>query len=82
MQRLSFEMGAWEMRSAAKQQLFFSVQDLGRRWGISPFTIRRLIDAAQLKSVRFGARWFVPLDEVTRAEREGAGAPPRRKRSG
>jgi excisionase family DNA binding protein len=57
----------------------FSVQETARRWGVSPFTVRRLIDAGQLRSVTIAARRLVPVSEVERCEVAGVGRARKRK---
>ena len=46
----------------------FSVQETAKRWGVSPFTIRRLIDSGELRSVTIAARRLVPISEIERCE--------------
>lgn len=62
----------------ADKQLF-SVQETAKRWGVSPFTVRRLIDSGELRSVTIAARRLVPVAEVERCEVEGAGRARKRK---
>jgi hypothetical protein len=67
--------------SVAERPLGFSIDDLAERWGMSPFTIRRLIDGDHLRTITIGARRLIPAEEVRRAEVEGCGAPRKRTRS-
>lgn len=57
----------------------FSVQETAKRWGVSPFTIRRLIDCGELRSVTIAARRLVPISEIERCEVQGAGTARKRK---
>jgi hypothetical protein len=47
---------------------------------VSSFTLRRLIDAGYVKSVNISGRRLVPMEEIERIAREGAGKPRRRKK--
>jgi len=66
------------MTSTAEPKLF-SIERLADRWDMSKWSIRRHIDAGNLKSVSIGARRLVPLSEVERAEQFGVGTPRARK---
>jgi excisionase family DNA binding protein len=57
----------------------FSVQETAERWGVSSFTVRRLIDSGELRSVTIAARRLVPISEIERCEVEGAGTARKRK---
>lgn len=48
--------------------------------GVSVFSLRRLIDAGEMKSVTIGARRLVPVAEIERVATQGAGTPRSRKR--
>jgi hypothetical protein len=61
------------------RSLGFTIGELAARWELSPFTIRRLVDSDHLRTITIGARRFIPLDEVLRAEQEGTGVPRKRK---
>jgi excisionase family DNA binding protein len=56
-----------------------SIQETAERWGVSPFTVRRLIDAGDLRSVTIAARRLVPLPEIERCELAGTGTPRTKK---
>ncbi len=59
-----------------------SVSYASKRLGVSPFTIRRLIDTGALKAVHVGARVLIPTAEIERVVERGAGTPrPPRGRS-
>jgi excisionase family DNA binding protein len=62
----------------AEKQLW-SVQETAERWSVSPFTVRRLIDSGELRSVTIRARRLVPVSEIERCEMEGVGTARRRK---
>ena len=55
------------------EKQLWSVQETAKRWSVSPFTVRRLIDAGEVRSVTIGARRLVPVSEIERCETEGAG---------
>ena len=55
------------------------IPEASKRWGVSTFTTRRLIDAGYVRSVTISARRLIPEEEVDRVTREGAGKPRRRK---
>jgi excisionase family DNA binding protein len=46
---------------------------------ISTFTLRRLIDSGEVRSVTIGARRLLSIDEIERLCKEGAGTPRTRK---
>lgn len=48
--------------------------------GVSVFSLRRLIDAGEMKSVTIGARRLIPVAEIERVAAQGAGTPRPRKR--
>jgi hypothetical protein len=58
----------------------FGYGDVGRRWGISPWTVRRAVDRGELKAINIGARRMICLAEIQRAEQFGIGSPRRRTR--
>lgn len=55
----------------------FSIQETADRWGVSHFTIRRLIDAGDIHSVTIAARRMVPRTELERCELMGTVGKPR-----
>jgi hypothetical protein len=48
-------------------------KDLYLRWNVSLATVRRKMKSGQIRTVKFGARRLVPIDEVLRIDREGIG---------
>ena len=56
-----------------------SVSEASEKWGVSKFTTRRLIDAGYVRSVTISSRRLIPVEEVERVSREGAGKPRARK---
>jgi len=56
-----------------------SVTFAATRLGVSPFTVRRLIDAGAVRAVHVGARILIPVAEIDRVVSEGAGRPRTRK---
>ena len=60
---------------SAGNKSLFGIGEVGDRWGVSPWTIRRLIDSGELRSITIGARRLLPLAEIERAEQFGVGRP-------
>lgn len=56
------------------------IGEVAKLFGVSHFTIRRLIDAGHIRAVNIGTRWLIPNTEVERVLAGGAGIPRRRKR--
>jgi hypothetical protein len=69
------------MVTAEQQQLFTFEQLSQERWGGTPsiWTLRRLADDGQLKTVYIGARRLIPLSEVLRVEQYGLGTGRKRR---
>jgi len=63
-------------------QSLFGIAEVAARLGVSPFTIRRLINSGKLHSVTVGTRRLVPLDEILRAEQGGVGTPRKAAQAG
>lgn len=61
----------------APERTLLGISETASRWGVSVFSIRRLIDAGHLKSVTIGARRLLSLVEIERAEQFGVGTPRR-----
>jgi excisionase family DNA binding protein len=57
----------------------FSFSEVGQQWGVSLWTIRRLVERGELKAVNIGALQRIPRSEVERAEQYGVGTPRTRK---
>ena len=58
------------------------ISEVAKTLGVSNYTIRRLIDAGEIKAVNIGTRRLVPTSEVERVAREGAGGARTVDRSG
>ncbi|HEV2499327.1 MAG TPA: helix-turn-helix domain-containing protein [Terriglobia bacterium] len=56
------------------------IGEAAKLFGVSHFTIRRLIDGGHIRAVNIGARWLIPNAEIERILASGAGVPRRRKR--
>jgi hypothetical protein len=61
--------------STDDEKRLLGIETVATRWDMSKWSIRRLINDGELKSVTIGARRLVPLTEVTRAEQFGVGKP-------
>lgn len=55
------------------------IGEVAKLFGVSHFTIRRLIDSGHIRAVNIGTRWLIPNAEIERVITEGAGIPRRRK---
>jgi excisionase family DNA binding protein len=55
------------------------ISEVAKTLGVSHFTIRRLINAGEIKAVSIGTRRLVPTSEVERIASQGAGKPKARK---
>jgi hypothetical protein len=60
------------------EQTVLAISQTAKRWGTSPDTVRRAIEAGYLQSIYILGRRLIPIAEIERAEREGLG--PGRKR--
>jgi excisionase family DNA binding protein len=56
-----------------------SISEAASRWGVSIWTIRRLLEAGDISGVNVGARCLIPMAEIERVEQEGVGKPRARK---
>ncbi len=52
-----------------------SVSYTSSRLGVSPFTVRRLVDLGAVRAVHVGARLLIPTEEIERVIAHGAGKP-------
>ena len=57
----------------------FSFTEVAEQWGVSLWTIRRLVERGELKAINIGALQRIPRAEVDRAEQYGVGTPRARK---
>ena len=55
------------------------IGEVAKLFGVSHFTIRRLIDGGHIRAVNIGTRWLIPTAEIERVIASGAGIPRRRK---
>jgi len=74
-------LGLWSSNIDMTEKQLLSVQETAKRWSVSYFTVRRLIDTGELRSVTIRTRRLVPLSEIERCEVEGVGTARRRKES-
>jgi excisionase family DNA binding protein len=63
--------------STDNEKRLLGIETVATRWDMSKWSVRRLINDGELKSVTIGARRLVPLTEVERAEQFGVGTPRR-----
>lgn len=54
-----------------QKKVFRSVSALARDWGVSPLTVRRMVKAGQLRTVKLNRRHVIHIREVERVERGG-----------
>lgn len=64
---------------ATVERTSFSFGEVAQQWGVSLWTIRRLVERGELKAVNIGALQRIPRAEVERAEQYGVGTPRARK---
>ena len=57
------------------ERQLWDAEALGQRWGVSKYSVIRLMKSGDLKSVTIGTRRLVARDEMERVERYGAGKP-------
>jgi hypothetical protein len=70
------------MSSAVIEKRLYSLPDASVRLGnISVWSLRRHIEAGNIKAVHVGGRIFIPLTELERVELFGVGE-PRSRRNG
>jgi len=50
-----------------------AVADVAKELGVSPFTVRRLIAAGEIRATHIGARILVPTSELERVAADGCG---------
>jgi excisionase family DNA binding protein len=67
------------MGSTGVERTSFSFGEVAEQWGVSLWTIRRLVERGELKAVNIGALQRIPRGEVERAEQFGVGTPRTRK---
>jgi excisionase family DNA binding protein len=59
----------------AVERTSFSFGEVAEQWGVSLWTVRRLVERGDLKAVNIGALQRIPRAEVERAEQFGVGTP-------
>jgi len=57
----------------SSEKSLFGIAETSKRWGVSTFSVRRLIDSGDLRAVNIGCRRLLPLAEIQRAEQHGVG---------
>jgi excisionase family DNA binding protein len=67
------------MSAIGVERTSFSFGEVAQQWGVSLWTIRRLVERGELKAVNIGALQRIPRTEVERAEQFGVGTPRQRK---
>ena len=65
----------------AVERTSFSFGEVAEQWGVSLWTVRRLVERGELKAINIGALQRIPRAEVERAEQFGVGTPRTRKAS-
>jgi hypothetical protein len=69
-------------RLLSSARTLWSFAELGERWGVSVFTIRRLADQNLIATINIGARRLVKISEIERCEAQGVGkARPRKTKA-
>jgi excisionase family DNA binding protein len=67
------------MVSTGVERTSYSFNEVAAQWGVSLWTIRRLVDRGELKAINIGALQRIPRAEVERAEQYGVGTARQRK---
>lgn len=70
------------MGNAGIERTSYSFSEVAEQWGVSLWTVRRLVERGELKAVNIGALQRIPRSEVERAEQYGVGTPRPRKAKG
>ena len=72
-----------KMARTTEAPVLFPIRVIAERWGVSRWTVSRLIASGELASVRIRGRSLVPVDAVVSAEQNGGvgGRKPRAKES-
>ena len=71
------------MSSEVIEKRLYSLPDSSVRLGnISVFSLRRHIEAGNIKAVHVGGRVFIPVSELERVEQFGVGQPRTRRNGG
>jgi excisionase family DNA binding protein len=58
-----------------KQVSFLSYQQMAETLGVSVYTVRRLVDAGDIRAINVGARRVISSDELSRISTQGVGTP-------
>jgi len=66
---------------AVQERRFFTAGEIAQRWGISRATALRLMRSGELPSISIGARRFVTVEAVERAEVHGVGKTRQQRKS-
>jgi len=67
------------MGSTGVERTSYSFAEVAEQWGVSLWTIRRLVERSELKAIKIGALQRIPRSEVERAQQYGVGTPRPRK---
>jgi len=67
------------MSSTGVERTSYSFAEVAEQWGVSLWTIRRLVERGEMKAINIGALQRIPRSEVERAQQYGVGAPRARK---
>jgi len=57
----------------SEERQLFSFGEVGERWGVSSWTVRRAVERNEIKAINIGARRLIPLAEIQRVEQTGLG---------
>jgi excisionase family DNA binding protein len=60
---------------------FYGFKEFAALFGVSLFTVRRLVEKGEIKSINCGTRRLISSEEVTRIATEGTGKPRARRRA-
>jgi len=60
-------------RTHIEEDSLVSVVEVAKRLSVSPYTVRRLIEAGEIRAVRVGKRILIATSEVDRIIEHGCG---------
>jgi hypothetical protein len=59
--------------SNTPERSLFGFKEVATRWGVSQFTVRRLVLSGAIRSINIGARRVISIEEIRRIEQAGVG---------
>lgn len=50
---------------------FMAPKELAARMGVHYLTVLKRVDSGEIKAIRFGRKWKIPIEEANRVMQEG-----------